>query len=59
MGSKKITSAVAGVLIALTGTAYAETTVTLPDVNADIYGKLSYMGYYNDCLLYTSDAADE
>ena len=48
MGSKKITSAVAGVLIALTGTAYAESTVTLPDVNADIYGKLSYMGYYNE-----------
>ena len=48
MGSKKITSAIAGVLIALTGTAYAETTVTLPDVNAEIYGKLSYMGYYNE-----------
>jgi len=26
----------------------AETTVTLPDVNAKIYGKLNYMAYYNE-----------
>jgi len=48
MGSiKTITSAMAGVL-ALTTMVSAETTVTLPDVNASIYGKLDYSAYYNE-----------
>ncbi len=37
----------AGVL-ALTTMVSAETTVTLPDVNASIYGKLDYSAYYNE-----------
>ena len=44
---KTIASATAGVL-ALTALASAETTVTLPDVNASIYGKLNYAAYYNE-----------
>ena len=44
---KTITSALAGVL-ALTTIVSAETTVTLPDVNASIYGKLNYSAYYNE-----------
>ena len=46
---KTITSALAGVL-ALTTIVSAETTVTLPDVNASIYGKLNYSAYYNEDL---------
>ena len=44
---KTITSAMAGVF-ALTTMVSAETTVTLPDVNASIYGKLNYSAYYNE-----------
>ena len=44
---KTIASATAGVL-ALTTLVSAETTVTLPDVDASIYGKLNYAAYYNE-----------
>ncbi len=44
---KTIASAMAGVF-ALTTLVSAETTVTLPDVDASIYGKLNYTAYYNE-----------
>ena len=48
MNLLKNVGATALVTIALSTYAVAETTVTLPDVNAEVYGKLSYMGYYNE-----------
>ena len=45
MNLLKNVGATAVVTIALSTYAVAETTVTLPDVNANVYGKLSYMGY--------------
>ena len=48
MNLLKTVGATALVTIALSTFAVAETTVTLPDVNANVYGKLSFMGYYNE-----------
>ena len=39
---KSIVAAIA-VATASLSVSYAETTVTIPDVNAEIYGKLNYM----------------
>ena len=44
---KSIVAAIA-VATASLSVSYAETTVTIPDVNAEIYGKLNYMAYYNE-----------
>jgi len=44
---KSIVAAIA-VATASISVSYAETTVTIPDVNAEIYGKLNYMAYYNE-----------
>jgi hypothetical protein len=44
---KTIVGAIA-LTLAVTSMTVAETTVTLPDVNAKIYGKFNYMAYYNE-----------
>ena len=44
---KSIVAAIA-VATASLSVSHAETTVTMPDVNAEINGKLNYMAYYNE-----------
>ena len=48
MSSIKTMVGAIALAMALTSISVAETTVTLPDVNASIYGKLNYMAYYNE-----------
>ena len=48
MSSIKLIVGAIALATAMICVSYAETTVTLPDVNAKIYGKLNYMAYYNE-----------
>ena len=48
MSSIKLMGGALALSMAISSVSYGDTTITLPDVNAEIYGKLNYHAYYNE-----------